>query len=254
MSLNIKGLEIGKGRPKICVSIMGETIEEIKTQAEKAVASKAEIAEWRADFFRDIHSKESTHRALEEVRAVLGNMPMIFTIRTKQEGGNLQLSSDEYLKICSDVAESGIPDLIDVEIFMDSSKELIDTVHHYGIKVIASNHDFDKTPGKEKLIKILKNMDEKGADILKLAMMPKAPEDVLNLLYATVQINTFLREKSRSEEEIKPVITMSMGKLGAVSRISGETFGSAVTFGAMEKASAPGQLETEALYNILEIL
>ena len=97
-------------------------------------------------------------------------------------------------------------------------------------------------------------MDEKGADILKLAMMPKAPEDVLNLLYATVQINTFLREKSRSEEEIKPVITMSMGKLGAVTRISGETFGSAVTFGAMEKASAPGQLETEALYNILEIL
>ena len=45
-----------------------------------------------------------------------------------------------------------------------------------------------------------------------------------------------------------------MGKLGVISRISGELFGSALTFGSAKKASAPGQLEVTALQQILQIL
>ena len=43
---------------------------------------------------------------------------------------------------------------------------------------------------------------------------------------------------------------MSMGKLGVISRICGEVFGSAVTFGTAGKASAPGQLPANQLFHL----
>lgn len=76
--------------------------------------------------------------------------------------------------------------------------------------------------------------------------MPRSAKDVLTLLSATENVKSLYPDE--------PLITMSMGKLGAVSRISGEIFGSAMTFGSAKKASAPGQIEVTALQKILEIL
>ena len=47
---------------------------------------------------------------------------------------------------------------------------------------------------------------------------------------------------------------MSMAGKGLISRLSGELFGSAVTFGAAKKISAPGQISAVELRNILNIL
>ena len=82
------------------------------------------------------------------------------------------------------------------------------------------------------------------ADIVKLAVMPQNMEDVLKLLSVT---NEF-----KEENPDTPVITMSMGKMGMISRLCGESFGAAVTFAAHKKASAPGQMEMHEVADILE--
>ena len=81
------------------------------------------------------------------------------------------------------------------------------------------------------------------ADMVKLAVMPQKIKDMLDLLEVTEEF------KFRNRE--MPLITMSMGHLGVLSRISGEIFGSCVTFGAGKAASAPGQMDREDLEDIL---
>lgn len=75
--------------------------------------------------------------------------------------------------------------------------------------------------------------------------MPQKPEDVLKLLTATVHAR---------ETGLAPVITMSMSKMGAISRVCGQVFGSAVTFATVEAASAPGQMQIDELRQMLNCL
>ena len=107
------------------------------------------------------------------------------------------------------------------------------------------NHDFDATPSQEEIVRRLSLMEEKNADICKIAVMPNSNQDVLTLLQATAEM------KSKAT---RPLITMSMGALGMVSRVSGEVFGSSATFGAAKKASAPGQVPVSVLRDMLENL
>ena len=107
-----------------------------------------------------------------------------------------------------------------------------------------SNHDFFKTPSKEEIISRLCTMQEKGADIPKIAVMPQSKRDVLTLLSATNEM----------AEEHRPIITLSMAATGIISRLAGEVFGSCLTFGAAKKASAPGQMGVNDLKTVLETL
>ena len=109
---------------------------------------------------------------------------------------------------------------------------------------IASHHDFYETPDREVMKMLLEQMCAGGADIVKLAVMPQNMEDVLKLLSVTYEF--------KEENPDTPVITMSMGKMGMISRLCGESFGAAVTFAAHKKASAPGQMEMHEVADILE--
>ena len=106
-------------------------------------------------------------------------------------------------------------------------RTVIDAAHNYSVRVIASNHDFYATPSKEEIIVRLIKMQELGADILKIAVMPQNSRDVITLLSATEEMARLYAER--------PLITMSMGGVGLISRLCGGTFGSAVTFGAVGK-------------------
>ena len=121
----------------------------------------------------------------------------------------------------------------------------IELAHENGVKVVMCNHDFDATPSQEEIVRRLSLMEEKGADICKIAVMPQSNKDVLTLLAATAEMK---------EKATRPLITMSMGALGMVSRVSGEAFGSAATFGAAKQASAPGQVPVSVLREILATL
>lgn len=112
--------------------------------------------------------------------------------------------------------------------------------------MVGSNHDFFATPEKDAIVSRLRKMQEMGADIPKIAVMPKSTADVLTLLAATAEMHETYADR--------PIITMSMSAKGVISRLSCEAFGSAMTFGAVGQVSAPGQIPVEQLRQVLDIL
>lgn len=244
----VRGVAIGEGIPKICVPIVGNTREEILAAAEECKKLPLDVVEWRADWYDQVLELEETLETARQLRTVLGEIPLLFTFRTKKEGGEKTIAAQEYEKLNIQVAESGYVDLVDVEAFTGDEEvtRMIAGIHKAGVKVVASNHDFDQTPKKDEIVRRLMKMQEMGADIPKLAAMPTCRRDVLTLLDATLTMQEMHADR--------PIITMSMAGTGVISRLAGETFGSALTFGAAKKASAPGQIGVEDLAWILKKL
>lgn len=247
-TLTVKGVTIGEGAPKICVSMVGNSLTQLLEEAEYLLTIDLDVVEWRVDFFDDVNDTEKVKSALGDIRAVLEDIPLVFTFRSAKEGGEKEVSKDYYLKLNKTIAESGQVDFIDVELFNEEEdvKNLIKVAHENNVLVIISNHDFDKTPSKEEIVSRLRKAQELGGDLPKIAVMPKSPADVLTLLEAT----TIMSEQYAD----RPIITMSMAGKGVISRLAGELFGSSMTFGAAKKASAPGQIDVAELRNALRLL
>ena len=244
----VRNIEIGSGMPKVCVPIVEETREDILSTAKAICSTKADLVEWRADWYEDVSAFSEVIKTADMLRSILGETPLLFTFRSAREGGEKELSLESYAALLESVAKTGFVDLIDVEVFSgdDAVKNIIQTAHAHGVKVIASNHDFEGTPAREELVARLCKMQDLGADILKIAVMPQTRSDVLTLLSVT--------EEMSSRHTSRPVITMSMGRTGALSRLCGEVFGSAVTFASFGKVSAPGQIAIEDLKAGLRLL
>lgn len=247
-AVKVRNVEIGTGIPKICVPIVGVTEEEILQAAGNIKGTKADVVEWRVDWYENIFDFAKTEQTMAKLREVLGDMPILFTFRTSKEGGEKAIEKDAYVELNQNAAKTGLIDLVDVEAFTgdDAVLAIVETAHANGVKVVASNHDFHKTPDKDDIVSRLRKMQKLGADIPKIAVMPQSKKDVLTLLAAT--------EEMASEYADRPIITMSMSGTGVISRLCGEVFGSALTFGAVGKASAPGQMGAEDLAEVLGLL
>ena len=247
-TVRVRNIVIGEGIPKIIVPIVGKAREEIFAAAKSLENLTFDILEWRADWYDDIFDREKTAEILKGLRKLLKDTPILFTFRTSLEGGEKSIEPGEYAEMIKAVSASGYADMVDVEAFTGDEivKGIIDEAHRNGVRVIASNHDFDKTPDKDEIIARLKKMQETGADIPKIALMPRTRRDVLTLLAATEEFSGTMADR--------PIITMSMGRTGLISRLCGESFGSAASFGSAGKASAPGQMEAEALNKILTLI
>lgn len=246
-SVKIRKLIIGEGLPKICVPIVERTGDEILNTAREIAHSPADLVEWRADWYESVFEIEKVKMLVGELREAIRDLPLLFTFRTKAEGGEKEIEFEQYKRLLHGVAATSYVDLIDVEMFFDDTVPgLISDLKNKGVKVIASNHDFVKTPSKEEIIRRLCYMQEKGADIAKLAVMPQNKKDVMTLLIAT--------EEMASQHATGPIVTMSMSGMGSVSRVTGEIFGSSITFGTLGRVSAPGQIHVDKLKEIMEIL
>ena len=204
------------------------------------------MIEWRIDFYEEVATPQKVAALSHQVKQAV-QKPLLVTFRTKKEGGELELPDDQYFAIYKEILTQGAADLLDLELFMPAEEvaATIELAHENGVKVVMCNHDFDATPSQEEIVRRLSLMEEKGADICKIAVMPQSNKDVLTLLAATAEMK---------DKATRPLITMSMGALGMVSRVSGEAFGSAATFGAAKQASAPGQVPVSVLREILATL
>ncbi len=243
----IKHIKIGEGMPKICVPLTGTSKTQVCREAEAAKEAGADLVEWRADFYEGLKDQDQVIAAAKELSQVLGEIPLLFTVRTEKEGGNSSMETEEYQELLKAVAASGAVDLFDVEALEEEEekKTLIREIQERGGKVIASSHDFEKTDDWESLLERFSRLDKSGADILKMAVMPRSFEDVTRLMQVTNE------ETQRTE---KPLIAMSMGNTGSISRIAGENFGSALTFATVGKASAPGQFPIKELRMMMDAL
>ncbi|QCX34132.1 type I 3-dehydroquinate dehydratase [Caloramator sp. E03] len=246
--VKVKDVLIGEGMPKICVPMVGETIEQLIEEANYLKGIESDVVEWRVDFYENVTDIDKVKEALVNIRKVLDNKPIIFTFRSAKEGGQREIEKSYYFKLNKEIASTKLVDIVDVELFNDENdiKELIKSAHGNGVAVIISNHDFNKTPSKDEIISRLKKAAELGADIPKIAVMPTCVEDVITLLDAT---------RITKEQYVDvPIITMSMAGKGVISRLSGEIFGSSLTFGAAKKASAPGQISVGDLKKVIELI
>lgn len=247
-SLDVGDIRIGKGMPKICAPLTGETEEEVLEACKRIRYSDADLAEWRADFFQQVRDTDKVLALLPKIKKKLGGKPLLFSFRTKKEGGEKEISKEQYTSLNEAVIKSGIADMIDIELFSGNAvmEQLIKTAQQHQVYTVVSNHDFEKTPDLEEMTARAEYALKLGAHIPKLAVMPKKEEDVLTVLQTSLEL------KRKYPEQ--PFILIAMGKLGLLSRLSGEVFGSVITFASVKEASAPGQISAQQLKPILQLL
>lgn len=246
-AFEIKGIRIGDGRPVICVPVVAAEKEAVIEQIKKLTEQKVQMIEWRVDCFAEADNVDTVREVLLAVRGYVEHTVFLFTFRTKQQGGSRRMEEWKILKLNEAAAKSGCVDLIDLEFFEATKPEKeIRRFQRMGVRVIASHHDFDGTPDDRILCMLMEQMQQGGADVAKLAVMPQNADDVVRILKLTNDI--------KQKYPTLPVVTMSMGALGVVSRMAGEIFGSCITFGAVGETSAPGQIQAGQLGNILDII
>lgn len=245
--LSVRGKPLGNGRePAICLSLMTADLSTLDTDLDALLMRTPDVIEWRVDHFRPVGSPEAVIEASGRIRVATGECPLIFTLRSEQEGGaKTALDLAAVAQLLSSAAKSKKFEFVDVELSLPSAiiQAVVDAAHDNAVQVIASSHHVDDTPSEDQIVGLLARAVTVGADVAKVAVMPKVPLDALRLLAAT---------ERASRELSLPLITMAMGSLGVVTRVFGGLFGSALTFAAGERSSSPGQLPIETLREILE--
>lgn len=247
-SVTIGNMTIGEGIPKICVPIVGITEQDIFQQINQINTEDIDLIEWRSDWYEHCFDISKVLQVLNKIKNTVKSIPILFTFRTAKEGGQKEISAKEYETLLSAVMQCKYADMVDIELFTENAilTSLLQKAKQYCVKTILSNHDFEKTPEQSEIVSRLCSMQQLGADITKIAVMPQNKKDVLTLLCATEQMECQYADR--------PFVTMSMGSMGGISRIAGEIFGSAITFGAVQKSSAPGQIEAKKLKQMLQII
>ena len=245
--MNIKGVEIGAGQPKVVVSFTNHSKETVDEEIEAALshAGLFDIVEIRSDSF-DALSHEEHIKLVNHILQEMQDYPVIYTYRTLNEGGKGQKTAAEYESLLGAVLEQCSVDIIDIEFFKyeDIVDNLVQKAKEKGVGIILSQHDFKETPHFDEMMATYRNMYERGGDILKLAYKPADGRDVLSVLSAVHDA----REKFNCQ-----IVGIAMGELGKITRVAGGVFGSCLTYGYISHKAAPGQIHAEVLKENLKI-
>lgn len=249
-------LTLGPGRtPAICVPLTAPEPEGLATAACTISPDVADLVELRLDHVASASSDAATPSidaavaAIGSVRQSLhAGIPLLLTYRSAAEGGLGAAAPDAIASMLVAGMRSGSVDAVDVEQSLppEVRDPLVAAAHAAGVPVVMSAHNFQATPPAAAIEQQLRTQQTLGADVVKVAFMPGSAADVLAVLAAT---HSFTEDPAAV-----PAITMAMGALGAITRLAGETFGSAVTFGRVGAGSAPGQMDAAALRIALDAL
>lgn len=236
------------GLPLICMPLVAHTPDALQAELSDVLAKRPDVVEWRVDFFAAIADANAVVEAARALRRLAGDTPLLFTRRAAHEGGSpITVGEDVVIGVYEAICASGAVDFIDYELSQSAANraKLREVSRAEGVSMIMSFHDFAGTPSIDGMVAKLADAAGQGADIAKLAVTPKSAGDVAALLQAT----------SIAGERLPiPVITMSMGGIGAISRLGGWIFGSALTFAVGVSSSAPGQIAVEDLRAGLQML
>jgi 3-dehydroquinate dehydratase-1 len=248
-TITVGGRAVADGKlPLVCTPLVGRTAEAVLAEAAAVAAKRPDLVEWRVDFFEPIGRTDEVIEVARQVKALVAPAPLLFTRRATHEGGQpIPLDEEQVVALYRAVCAAACVDLVDYELSNPEVHRaaIRQAAHGAGLGLVLSFHDFQATPSFEALLDKLRSAERAGADVAKIAVMPQGLEDVLTLLSATL--------RARRELGI-PIVTMSMGAHGSVSRLFGWVFGSCVTFGVGQTASAPGQVSIEDLRVVNEIL
>lgn len=247
--IRLAGRAIGDDAfPLIITPLVGGTPAAIREELVAILPKAPDMLEWRIDFFDGIGDVDLVIDTAREIRAAASGVPVLLTRRKTAEGGQpLAVDEATVIGMYEQACKARCVELIDYE--LSNAPEAIARLRRvsseHGIAMVMSYHNFQKTPGERVLHGKFSLAQTLGADIAKVAVMPQGPADVLRLLAAT---------QRASETLTIPLISMSMGGIGSVSRMISWVYGSAATFAIGKASSAPGQVAIDELRAVLAIV
>lgn len=240
-------LKLPEGRPAICAALLEHNVEDFLSAARQV--EDADMMEIRADGLKIENAtgqkySSQVKKLLKNIRIQSG-LPMLLTLRTEKEGGVFTGNENDRAQVIMD--SMALADAVDIELRMDAMwrDKIIAEAKRKKITVIVSYHDFHKTPFLDAMRSIIDEMTEIGADIAKISVKANSRADIVKILNITQEMDKKIRI---------PLITISMGGIGKITRIAAPMLGSAVTYGYVTRETAPGQLSTTQLKEIFELL
>ena len=217
----IGNMKLTSGDTKICVPVTAHTYKEIIDEISNIVSNFddcTDIIEYRADYFEKIFDNQAVDELFSGINQIPKDIPVLFTFRTSIEGGERDIDPEVYKELIIKAIDSGAFSAVDVEINRGDALfcDIVEYAKKHNVTVIASYHDFEKTPDNAFITNQLSKMEKQGADIAKIAVMPKNEEDVLRLINASFEAKNNLSI---------PIVSISMGEMGALSRVAGKITG-----------------------------
>lgn len=259
--LKIRNMILKSGRPKVVVPLVSQNPAEVIEECENIKDMPCDMVEWRADYYlsgiedidahlSDKHGYLDMVKILDDVNYIADEKPLIFTVRSREHGGQLKLSKSQLESVYGLVAETQLVDIIDIEMVDENIeddvewlKSQIEEAHRHGVKVMLSHHDISETPEPIKIATKVKSMCMMGADICKFASTATDKKDAENLLKATAFLN---------RNNIGPIVMIAMGGAGIATRVAAGRYGSCLTFAAGKSSSAQGQVDTYTMKKWLD--
>lgn len=247
--IQVQGKPLGSGTlPIIITPLVGKTQAALLDEVAAIVPKKPDLLEWRIDFFADIGDASAVIATAQAIRKAAGGIPVLLTRRNVTEGGNpIPIAEAKVVAMYAQACQARCVEIIDYELSnaLADLQRLREVSKANGITMIMSYHNFQMTPDAATLDSKFAAAKCLGADVAKVAVMPQTEQDVLALLAAT--------DRARQTIDI-PLISMSMGGIGSLSRIMGWVYGSAATFAVGKSSSAPGQVSIEDLRVMLALI
>ena len=248
-AIHLHGKPLGSGRfPVICAPLVGRTGEQLLAEAAAVAAKKPDLLEWRVDFFEGIADTAAVVQLAARIKQAAGGMPLLFTRRSSREGGEkIDLAEEQVIDLYRAVCEGGQVDFVDFEMGNDPGhvRQVRELSRASGVQLVLSFHDFLQTPGVDFLNQRFAQAQSLGADIAKVAVMPRNMDDVLTLLAATLQSSRTLAIPVIEHVHGRARRDHAAVRLGLRFRVDVRRGGS---------ASAPGQLPIEDLEAGLAVL
>ena len=247
-AVDAHGRKLGGETPLLCTPLVGRTRERLLAEAASVLRQKPDIVEWRVDFFDAVGDTGAVIKTARALRDIVGKRPVIFTRRSLSGGGErIAIGDEEVVELYGAVAKSRLVDFIDFEMDNDPDhlRRVRENTQRHEIRLILSYHNLSYTPGLDYLVDRFLEAERLGADVAMVQVMPRDRVDVLRLLAATAEADN----KTRI-----PLISMSVGPLGSVTRMVGGLFGSWLSFAVGESASAPGQIPIGDLVTVYDII
>lgn len=245
---NIKNKIFGGEKTLVCIPLVSKDNNSLINDAEEICKLNPDVIEWRVDSFNNVENIASVVDSLSNLSEVINNIPLIFTCRHTDEGGLKYIPQEKRIEIIRNALETGCIDIVDIEMSNESSfiSKIKDIVEDNNAKLILSYHNFKETPEQEFIYNKIVEGEKLGGDITKVTVMPKNNGDVLKLINAS--------HNARTKKVNIPIIAISMGDLGRMTRVTGGLFGSDMTFAVGKDVSAPGQIPINLLRSFINLI
>lgn len=237
---------LGGEQPVICSPLVGKNLEAIKAEAKTVKALNPDMVEVRADYWDFIEDTDKAIEALQAIRNIIGDTPILLTVCVAEERGFKKVGQKPKFDFYKKAAALKLPNLIDVELVYgaETIKNLKKDLN--GVPVVVAYHDLKGTPSSEEIANILKKEIDAGGDVAKIVVKPNSQADVLRFLNGTLEF--------RTKNPAYPVIASASGQEGRITRLAGGLFGIDLTFASGVKGSNPWQMPVQTVQEINKVI